>query len=395
MADPRAGVRPDAGRPQRDDLLAGQRPPRHARQPRRVGRQRRARDVRERLLRGGADRVRRGRLRLRAQPPGAAQRRRRQAAPARRRRRAAGPLDRDRRGIRALARPADRGPDAHGPLAIARQDDGRGHGASPRVARAAGDRGDRARGAGDRRLGRAAPGRVRHQRAGAQPGGVRATRASARTSRPRARCSTVHHESDGRLGGGRAAHAHDAPGDRRRRRPPRARRRRAATHDHGDRRRGRRHGRHRGRRPRRRHAHGDQAARLLHLARPPRGGAGRAGSRRARPRCATAGSTRSSTSSARSSTGSGARPTSRSTGTARSSRASGSTCSACSSRRAATAGRASRPRASRARATRATTSGTPRSSPCRSSPTRSRRSPGRCCATGAGSSTRRAPARPR
>ena len=98
VADPRAGVRPGARGPQRDDLLAGQRPPRAARQPRGGRRQRRPRDVRQRLLRGGADRLRRGRVRLRAQPPGAAQRRRRQADPAPRRRRAARPRDRDRRG---------------------------------------------------------------------------------------------------------------------------------------------------------------------------------------------------------------------------------------------------------------------------------------------------------
>ena len=91
---------------QRDDLLAGQRPPRDAGEPRGGGRKRRPRDVRERLLRGGADRLRRGGVRLRAQPPGAAQRRRRQAHAAVRRRRAPGPLDRQRRGIRAVPRPA-------------------------------------------------------------------------------------------------------------------------------------------------------------------------------------------------------------------------------------------------------------------------------------------------
>ncbi len=229
------------------------------------------------------------------------------------------------------------------------------------------------------------------QRAGAQPGGV---------ERPPRRCApagglAAHRPPRGGrdVGRGRPADADHAPRDRGRDRPCRSRRRHRRPRVGGLG--GRDVARDRRLAPGRRDRGRDQAARLRHVARPPGGGAGRLGPRRARGGARRAGSTPWRPSSARSSTASGAPPTSRSTATARSSRGPGSTCSACSSRRAATGGRASPRRACRARATRATTSGTPRSSRCRSSPTPSPRSRAPCCASGAGSSTRRAPAPPR
>ena len=193
---------------ERDDLLAGQRAPGPAREPRGGGRQRRPRDVRERVLRGGPDRVRRDRLWLPEEPPGPAQRRRREADPAPRRRRSVRPRDRDRGGVRAVTGPADRGADALHALAGARRRRRRDRRPPARLADAAQHLGDRLR--GDDGRGRGAPAhRLRDQRAGAQPGGVRRP-ARGRTP-PRGR--PPHRASRGvrDLGRGRPADPDHAP----------------------------------------------------------------------------------------------------------------------------------------------------------------------------------------